>query len=356
MLYGNQLDAMDAMMRQSYLGRYYHTAHLVQTGAGVGWDIAALNNRALKIAVSQPWSLDGRNFSDRIWTHKAELLTELRTGLTASLLTGNTCEQTVKTLMKRFGVDRNKAERLVYTENAYIQAVAQGDAYREMGVRKYRFIATLDDRTSDICRSTDGQVFDMAAYQPGETAPPLHPWCRSATCPYYDKLAEVGERAARNPETRKTYFVPRSMTYADWEKTFVKGGSKAEKSAVGAVELTGPVALKMARKSVLDGEWPLKIHRGRQEKHIQGTNNYQEGKSYLTISVEEAQELVDKHHGTGEFQTTRKGDWNQREVVEVEQEIGVDVDEETKKETPTKRVTIHYSKKGIHIVPAPIKE
>lgn len=225
-LYGNTLDHMDDMMRQTYLGSYYHTAFTIQTGAGIGWNIAALNQRAIQTAVNKPWTVDGRNFSDRLWSNRGALIQELQKNLTQSLMTGNTCEQTIQALMNRFHVSRNQAARLVFTENAYIQAVAQGDSYRTNGVKKYQFIATLDDRTSDICREMDGKVFDIKDYNPGETVPPLHPWCRSCTAPYFESLAGIGERAARNPETGKTYYVPRSMKYEDWKKTFVDGGDK----------------------------------------------------------------------------------------------------------------------------------
>lgn len=225
-LFGNQLDQMDLMMRQTYLGSYYHTAFLIQTGTGVGWDIAALNQGALQIAVNRPWAFDGRNFSDRIWTNRTALINELQRSLTQSLMMENTCDKTIETLMNKFNVSRNQAARLVYTENAYIQACAQGDSYRANGVQKFVFIATLDDRTSDVCREMDGKVFDIKDYQPGETVPPLHPWCRSATAPHYERLAGIGERAARDPETGKTYYVPREMKYNEWKEAFVDGGSK----------------------------------------------------------------------------------------------------------------------------------
>lgn len=226
-LFGNQLDQMDAMMRQTYLGSYYHSAFQIQTGAGVGWDIAALNQGAIQIAINRPWATDGRNFSERIWTNKQALIAELQKNLTQSLMTENTCEKTIEALMKRFGVSHHQAARLVYTENAYIQSVAQGDSYRANGVKQYQYIATLDDKTSDMCREMDSRVFDVKDFKPGETAPPLHPWCRSATCPYYERLASIGERAARDPDTGKTYYVPRNMNYNDWKQTFVDGGSKA---------------------------------------------------------------------------------------------------------------------------------
>jgi SPP1 gp7 family putative phage head morphogenesis protein len=50
---------------------------------------------------------------------------------------------------------------------------------------KYRYVATLDGRTSPICRSLDGQEFK---YGDGPT-PPQHWNCRSSTIPIIDYQA-----------------------------------------------------------------------------------------------------------------------------------------------------------------------
>ncbi|WP_370453772.1 polymorphic toxin type 50 domain-containing protein [Gordonibacter sp. Marseille-P4307] len=71
--------------------------------------------------------------------------------------------------------------------------------------------------------------------------------------------------------------------------------------------------------------------------------------SYLTISAEETDELVRKHSGTGEPALDGNGLWNGREKCTLSGRIGVVV---TKggKHMPTNGFTIHYSKKGAHIV------
>lgn len=66
----------------------------------------------------------------------------------------------------------------------------------------------------------DGKHFPMKDYEPGVTAPPFHPWCRSVTVPYFDDDFDVGERAARD-EDGETYYVPGNMTYKEWKKSFV---------------------------------------------------------------------------------------------------------------------------------------
>lgn len=94
-----------------------------------------------------------------------------------------------------------------------------------------------------------------------------------------------------------------------------------------------------------------KIESGKQGKHIRGHNNYLEGRSYLTITEKEAQELVNKYAGTGFLQRDRKGIWKHKEIIECDKIIGMNVDLETGRETKTNRFVIHYSKNGVHIVP-----
>ena len=95
---------------------------------------------------------------------------------------------------------------------------------------------------------------------------------------------------------------------------------------------------------------PKMIEPGKQGKHILGHNNYIEGRSYLTISMEEAQELVNKYAGTGEILRTEAGAWSNKELVEFNKFIGLDINLDNK-ETIVSRAIIHYSKNGTHIVP-----
>ena len=66
----------------------------------------------------------------------------------------------------------------------------------------------------------DLKVFDLKNYEIGITAPPFHVNCRSVTIPYFDD-EEEGERAARDPETRKTVYVSDKMTYKEWKQKFL---------------------------------------------------------------------------------------------------------------------------------------
>jgi len=217
-LYGNFQDGLDKLLRKIYTEDYYHTAYEIQKGFKIGWSLHSINDRQFDMIISKPWTADGRTFSDRIWTHKNELINTLQTGLTQSVIRGEPPDKLIKSIAKQFDVSKFKAGRLVMTESAAFSAMAQKDCFNDLGVEEYEIVATLDNRTSEICRELDGKVIDMKDYEVGVTAPPFHVYCRTVTVPYFDD--SFGERAAKDANG-KTYYVPANITYKEWKKRFI---------------------------------------------------------------------------------------------------------------------------------------
>lgn len=90
----------------------------------------------------------------------------------------------------------------------------------------------------------------------------------------------------------------------------------------------------------------LTINVQKQNKHIMGTKEYLDGRSILTITVDEAQRLINDYSGTGRIYGKNK------EVIKFNKIIGKYYDGETNTYLNTKNGTVHYSKSGTHIVPA----
>ncbi|KAF0193669.1 MAG: phage protein, partial [Bacteroidetes bacterium] len=222
-LYGNQQDGLDKLLRNVYSEGYYHTAWEIQKGFNIGWDLHDLNSNQLDKLLSKPWTLDNKTFSDRLWGNKQQLVGSLQTQLSQSVIRGQSPDKAIKAISEQFNVDKKKAGRLVMTESAAFASASQKDCFNALDVERFEIVATLDNNTSEICQDLDGEVFDMKDYQVGVTAPPFHPWCRTTTVPFFDD--NYTERAARGADG-KTYYVPGNMKYADWKKRFVDGGSK----------------------------------------------------------------------------------------------------------------------------------
>lgn len=255
--FGNQLDSVDGMMKSLYQSGYYHTCFEVQKGFNIGWEIGEIDDKKLQKVISKPWAADGKTFSDRVWSQKTQMVNSLHQQLTRTVIQGKAPDEAIKELSK-YVTDKTKnakiaAGRLVMTESAFISAAAQEDAFKELDVEEFEIVATLDSHTSEICQEMDGQHFPMKDYEPGVTAPPFHPWCRSTTVPYFDDEFSLGERAARD-ENGQTYYVPSNMTYKDWSESFVQGNTED-------LQLTDPgdtvkvkevTTLEDARKALID--------------------------------------------------------------------------------------------------------
>ena len=226
-MYAKQFGTMHGALSDAFESGYYHTAYELQHGFNVGWDIAGVDQAQIEKVLAKPWAADGYNFSERIWGNKNKLISEVHNELSRNIMLGADPQKTIDSLAKKMNTSKNNAGRLVMTEEAYFSSAAQKDCFESLGVEQYEIVATLDSHTSDICRSLDGKHFPMKDYQPGVTAPPFHVYCRSTTVPYFDEQFDIGERAARDEETGKTYYIPDDMNYQEWKETFVDGGDKS---------------------------------------------------------------------------------------------------------------------------------
>jgi len=224
-LFGNQVDKIDSLIKQTYLNGYYHTAFEIQRGTGIGWDIAGINECQLEKIINKPWTTDGNTFSDRIWTQKDRLVNEVHTRLTQDIILGKAPDESIKEIATKFNTSKSNASRLIMTESAQFSNLAQIDAYKELGVEMIMVVGTLDGITCTICGDMDGKIFKLSEAEPGVTIPVFHPNCRCVTIPHFeDNFA--GERAARG-EDGKTYYVPADTTFEEWkDKTATEDNKK----------------------------------------------------------------------------------------------------------------------------------
>lgn len=229
-LYGNQVDGLDELMHNMYTEGFNRSAYTLDTGMGVHYNLATTDPRRIDAIINRPWADDGKTFSERLWRDKDKLVNALQQEMTQAVTRGDKLGDAVKNISKRMGAAKSSAARLVMTESAFISGRAQRDCFKDLGVDKYEYVATLDRKTSETCRALDGKVFEIDDYKPGTNAPPMHCWCRSCIVPYFDDMEMLGKRAARDPETGKTILVPEDMTYREWEKKYGNTGNNSSVS------------------------------------------------------------------------------------------------------------------------------
>jgi len=221
MLAGGMQEGTKNLLSTTYTDTYYRTLYEIQKGTGIGVSFARVDKEALNKVLHTKWL--GENYSERIWRNRDKLVMELQTKLSQAFIRGDSVERTSKVLAERMEVSFSNAVRIIRTESSFIVHQATWDSYKTSGVvEKYEYLATLDDRTSEICRSMDGRVFKLSEKEVGVNYPPLHPNCRSTVVPYFNDDEDVGKRIAKD-EKKGVYYVPGNMTYREWYEKYVGG-------------------------------------------------------------------------------------------------------------------------------------
>ncbi|MBR1697226.1 MAG: minor capsid protein, partial [Anaerovibrio sp.] len=160
-LYGNQVDGLDELMHNMYTEGFNRSAYTLDTGMGVHYNLATTDPRRIDAIINRPWADDGKTFSDRLWRDKDKLVNALQQEMTQAVARGDKLGDAVKNISKRMGAAKSSAARLVMTESAFISGRAQRDCFKDLGVEKYEYVATLDRKTSETCRALDGKVFEI---------------------------------------------------------------------------------------------------------------------------------------------------------------------------------------------------
>jgi len=104
--------------------------------------------------------------------------------------------------------------------------------------RKYKYVATLDSRTTAICRALDGKTFE---YGKGPK-PPQHFGCRSTIVPEIDYEGLGFEPPRPGKRAAKGGMVDSGTNYGEW---LLEGGDTRQREALGS---KAPYFRMLARK------------------------------------------------------------------------------------------------------------
>ena len=219
-IYHSEKKGSDSFYSDLMKDSYYRATFDLQQQTGLAYSFSDLPETEIKRLQGLKWT--GEAYSDRIWSNTGALASSVKDELLVSLMTGRSVRDTSQAIAERFEVGQNKARRLIRTESAFFHNQMELLSYEDAEITKYKFVAVLDRRTSEICQEHDNKVYDTDKAVPGVNYPPLHPWCRSTTIAHdedidYSKL----ERRARNPETGKVEYVPADMSYKEWYDKYV---------------------------------------------------------------------------------------------------------------------------------------
>jgi SPP1 gp7 family putative phage head morphogenesis protein len=188
---------------------YYRTAYEIEKSIGVAISFSLLRKEVIDEILNFNWS--GTMFSQRIWDNTNALANALRTELHLGIQQGESIDKIAKRIDKQFNSKAYGSQRLIRTESARVISSAQEKIYAESGVVEYLiYTATLDNRTSEICRSRDGKKWRID--DPTRPTIPAHPNCRSCWIPAIENYTPTKRK---DNETKE---IIQYQTYEEWAK------------------------------------------------------------------------------------------------------------------------------------------
>lgn len=227
-LYGDTLKELDKLGQETdkkitgFLKDAYKDSRLKNA-----YDLAKKGNGPVSVAVDSkkiesvlrtPWS--GKNYSQRIWANSDKLARAIQDTIVNGVHRGVSVNKMAKEVQERMNVSKNDAVRLVRTEMNYVLNQGALDSIKDAKMKYFKFIATLDSRTSTTCRDHDGKIYRVDEAETGSNVPPLHPRCRSTIAGTLGPSKPTkGSRLSK--VDGKYQPVPNNMDYDDWKSIYV---------------------------------------------------------------------------------------------------------------------------------------
>lgn len=225
-LYDDQQKNIYDYLRSEYDDGYYRQVFNSQQMQGYGYDFIHPNEAAIDRAILNRYQR--QNYSKTLYSHCDHFSKDLRENLVTGMIRGESLDTMAGRIKKRMGVAYSAAKTLVRTETAYVYEQATKEAYEQCDIEWYEYLATLDNKTSEVCRNLDGKHFRVKDAMPGRNYPPMHPNCRSTTvCWFPDEEGKKKQttRLAKDGDG-KYYEVPADMTYKQWQEKYGQGKSE----------------------------------------------------------------------------------------------------------------------------------
>ncbi len=205
----NVAPVMKTLSKEAFLRQMF----TLQKQVGVGW--AVDEPPAGQIVAGMNSMLEAM----AEWYH-GPLDQKLRDSIIEGIATGKTHSQIAKDL-EQYQVPPARAKAVARTMVTTVSNEAEMKALKETRIKRYEYVATLDERTCPVCGGLDGKTFPLDKAKAGVNFPPMHPNCR---CVHVAALSEDIKaeltRSARD-KNGKTITVPANMTYAEWSRKYV---------------------------------------------------------------------------------------------------------------------------------------
>ena len=150
--------------------------------------VGAINEPALKELVKTPFN--GYNYSQQLWGNTDNLVKDLKKVLKTGFVRGDHPRTMARDLAQKYKVANSRAETLIRTDGTMIVNRSAIQRYKDAGLKYYRILVHLDNRTTEICKRihAEDKRYLIDEMQVGVNAPPFHFGCRSGVMPDEEEL------------------------------------------------------------------------------------------------------------------------------------------------------------------------
>lgn len=154
----------------------------------IGGRSGAINRPAFEEVIKTPFN--GRNYSAQLWGNTDSLANSLKKVFRQGFIRGDSPQEMAREIRKEFNVARSRAETLIRTDATAVVNRATIKRYKREGLKYYRILVVLDDRTTQICRNIaqEDKLYKLEDAQVGVNMPPFHYNCRSTIMPDEEEL------------------------------------------------------------------------------------------------------------------------------------------------------------------------
>lgn len=213
-------NGMTKFLSGAYKDNYYKNLFDIGKTIGIKSSVSEVDDKKIRKVLNNSWS--GKNYSQRIWKNTDKLAKLIKNEITDGFHRGVSINKMAKLVQQRMNVGKYEATRLVRTEMNYVQNQAALDSIKDTDMKYYIFLATLDKKTSTLCRAHDRKVYPVDSATPGTNMPPLHPHCRSTIAGNLtDYDTGRGKRTAKNKDGKRI-IIPAAMNYDDYYKVYIE--------------------------------------------------------------------------------------------------------------------------------------
>lgn len=202
-------EKMDNLLKKIAEDKFY--MNCFNLALGIDFTLKKIDSKALDRIVKK--TIEGKNYSDRLWRNKNDLSKILQKEIKEFLEGKTSINEISKVVKDRFNQNSFNTKRLINNETARVQSEVNEMWAKDYNIEYQLFMATLDQKTSDICRTLDGNVYDIN--DKNKPIPPqgTHVTCRSCLVSIPSKDWKPKRRMDNETKEHILY-----KNYEEWKK------------------------------------------------------------------------------------------------------------------------------------------